>query len=40
MLKAVDSGKKTNYVIVSPKNIRIPKITDDKAPRIKSNYHP
>lgn len=30
MLKAEDSGKKTNYVIVSPKNIRIPKINDDK----------
>jgi Fic family protein len=29
MLKAEDSGKKTNYVIVSPKNIRIPKITDE-----------
>jgi Fic family protein len=28
MLKAEDSGKKTNYVIVSPKNIRIPKIND------------
>lgn len=26
MLKAEDSGKKTNYVIISPKNIRIPKI--------------
>jgi Fic family protein len=26
MLKAEDTGKKTNYVIVSPKNIRIPKI--------------
>lgn len=26
MLKVEDSGKKTNYVIVSPKNIRIPKI--------------
>ena len=30
MLKAQDSGKKTNYVIMSPKNIRIPKITDEK----------
>lgn len=30
MLKAEDSGKKTNYVIVSPKNIRIPKIIDEK----------
>jgi Fic family protein len=29
MLKAEDSGKKTNYVIVSPKNIRIPKINDE-----------
>ncbi|MBU3660347.1 MAG: Fic family protein [Flavobacteriales bacterium] len=26
MLKAEDSGKKTNYIIVSPKNLRIPKI--------------
>ncbi len=32
MLKAEDSGKKTNYVIVSPKNIRIPKIIDEKIP--------
>ncbi len=32
MLKAEDSGKKTNYVILSPKNIRIPKITDNKTP--------
>lgn len=31
MLKAEDSGKKTNYVIVSPKNIRIPKINDEKT---------
>lgn len=30
MLKAEDSGKKTNYVIISPKNIRIPKINDEK----------
>ncbi|MCH6199523.1 Fic family protein [Aquiflexum sp. LQ15W] len=28
MLKTEDSGKKTNYVIVSPKNIRIPKINE------------
>ena len=28
MLRAEDSGKKTNYVIVSPKAIRIPRITD------------
>jgi len=28
ILKAEDSGKKTNYVVVSPKNIRIPKIND------------
>lgn len=28
MLKAEDSGKKTNYVIVSPKNIRIPKVNN------------
>lgn len=26
MLKAEDSGKKTNYIVLSPKNIRIPKI--------------
>jgi Fic family protein len=26
MLKAEDSGKKTNYIIISPKKIRIPKI--------------
>jgi Fic family protein len=32
MLKAEDSGKKTNYVIVSPKSIRIPKINDQKTP--------
>jgi Fic family protein len=32
MLKAEDSGKKTNYVIVSPKDIRIPKINDEKTP--------
>lgn len=31
MLKAEDSGKKTNYIIVSPKNIRIPKITNEKT---------
>jgi Fic family protein len=30
MLKSENSGKKTNYMIVSPKNIRIPKITDEK----------
>lgn len=30
MLKTEDSGKKTNYVIVSPKNIRVPKINDEK----------
>jgi hypothetical protein len=28
MLKAEDSGKKTNYIIVSPKDIRIPKPMD------------
>jgi len=27
MLKSVDSGKRTNYLVISPKNIRIPKIT-------------
>jgi Fic family protein len=32
MLKVEDSGKKTNYIIVSPKNIRIPKINDEKTP--------
>ena len=26
MLKSEDSGKKTNYLIISPKNIRIPKV--------------
>lgn len=31
MLKAEDSGKKTNYVILSPKNIRIPKINEEKT---------
>lgn len=30
MMKAEESGKKTNYIIMSPKNIRIPKITDGK----------
>ena len=29
MLNAEDGGKKTNYIIVSPKNIRIPKLTDE-----------
>ncbi len=29
MLNARASGKKTNYVIMSPKNIRIPKITEE-----------
>lgn len=32
MLKVEDSGKKTNYIIMSPKNIRIPKIADEKTP--------
>jgi hypothetical protein len=32
MLKVEDSGKKTNYVIVSPKNIKIPKINNGKTP--------
>jgi hypothetical protein len=32
MLKSEDSGKKTNYIILSPKKIRIPKITDEKIP--------
>jgi Fic family protein len=31
MLKSEDSGKKTNYIIVSPKNIRIPGITGEKT---------
>lgn len=30
MLKVEDSGKKTNYLIVSPKNIRIPKVDTAK----------
>lgn len=30
MLKAEDSGKKTNYIIVSPKDIRIPKISTEE----------
>jgi len=32
MLKAEGSGKKTNYIIISPKQIRIPKIADEKTP--------
>jgi len=32
MLKAEDSGKKTNYVIISPKGIRIPQVSN-KAKR-------
>lgn len=35
MLKAEDSGKKTNYVIVNPKNIRIPKIIDEMKQKTK-----
>ena len=31
MLKAEDSGKKTNYIILSPKKIRIPKISDENT---------
>jgi len=31
MLKADDSGKKTNYLIVSPTNIRIPKMETENA---------
>ena len=27
LLKAEDSGKKTNYLVISPANIRIPKIS-------------
>ncbi len=40
MLKAEDSGKKTNYIIISPKNIRIPKITDEKNRVGKGEFHP
>ena len=36
MLKTEDSGKKTNYVIVSPKNIKIPKINNVKTTAPKS----
>ena len=32
MLKAEDRGKKTNYIIISPKKIRIPNITDEETP--------
>lgn len=32
ILKVEDSGKKTNYIIISPKNIRIPVITAGKSP--------
>ena len=32
MLTAEDSGKKTNYLIVSPKNIRIPKLNHQITP--------
>lgn len=38
MLKAEDSGKRTNYIVVSPKNIRIPKIVDEKLTRNKSSF--
>jgi len=31
MLKAEDSGKKTNYIIISPKMLRIPKISGEKT---------
>jgi len=27
ILKSEDTGKKTNYLLISPKNIRIPKIS-------------
>jgi Fic family protein len=37
MLKAEDSGKKTNYAIVSPKNIRIPSIKDEKTQALNSD---
>ena len=30
ILKSEDSGKKTNYLIISPKNIRIPKISTEE----------
>ena len=36
MLKAEDSGKKTNYSIISPKNLRIPKTAAEKTPAPKS----
>lgn len=36
MLKVEDSGKKTNYIIISPKNIRIPAITNGKSPATNS----
>ncbi len=36
MLKAEDSGKKTNYSIISPKNLRIPKTADEKKTAPKS----
>lgn len=32
MLKVEDRGKKTNYIIISPKNIKIPKINNGKTP--------
>jgi hypothetical protein len=33
MLKVEDRGKKTNYLLVSPANIRIPKIETENASR-------
>jgi len=32
MLKVEDIGKKTNYIIISPKNIKIPEINNGKTP--------
>jgi len=36
MLKAEDSRKKTNYLLVSPKNIKTPKINNGKTKAPKS----
>jgi len=39
ILKSEDKGKKTNYLIISPKNIRIPKIStlNQIQPRTSTN---
>jgi len=39
MLKVEASGKKTNYVIISPKSIRIPKINNEKTSASKSAHN-